>query len=387
MKGYGLRKLWLITLLGWLVITSAVRGQNTLPPCEGRRTHVDPPWVDGAQWCLEQVTNDAGAGELAFTALAAAPDGVLYAARPLRGQILALTDSDGDGLPDTPRIVAEGLTRPNGLAYADGALYISGGAHIYRLKGDRVEVLVNDVPAGGGFWTGSLTVGPDKRLYIGVSAPCDFCEPADKARGAILSYALNGGDRQMVAHGLRYPADLVFRDGVLWTMDSARDRADQPNLDELNRVTPGAFFGWPYCIGADNRRDWPNGDFDCAQAAPPALTFPTHSTPWGLALYNSDTFPAIKGHLLVVLGGSYNQPDIEGYSLATVRFDDRGKPTEYHIIMPEQAYSQIKIPPLEIHYKGSGFWPHHPYDVTVSREGWIYVSVGGGRILALRPNS
>jgi hypothetical protein len=33
---------------------------------------------------------------------------------------------------------------------------------------------------------------------------------------------------------------------------------------------------------------------------------------------------------------------------------------------------------------GFGFSPHRPIDVTVDARGWIYISTGGGRILALR---
>ncbi len=86
---------------------------------------------------MEEVINDPTLGELAFTALAAAPDGTLYAARPLAGEVWALADTNGDFLPDTPHLVADGLTLPNGLDYHDGALYISGGSHVYRLQDGR----------------------------------------------------------------------------------------------------------------------------------------------------------------------------------------------------------------------------------------------------------
>jgi hypothetical protein len=41
----------------------------------------------------------------------------------------------------------------------------------------------------------------------------------------------------------------------------------------------------------------------------------------------------------------------------------------------------------QMNYRGSGLWPHRPLDVTVNAWGWIYISVGGGRILAIRPQS
>jgi glucose/arabinose dehydrogenase len=303
--------------------------------------------------------------------------------------VLALRDQDGDGLPETPRVLAEGMTLPNGIAYHADALYISGGSHIYRLMldGERaLEVLIDDLPAGyTGFWTGDLTVGPDERLYVATGAPCDFCEPEEAGRGAILSFALDGSDRQVVATGLRQPADLAFREGVLWTVDTARDALEDADLDELNRVEAGAHFGWPYCVGMDNRPDLPDVEFNCEEAVAPALTFPTHSTPLGLAAYSAGTLPAFEGTLLVVLGGTDNELAVEGYSLVMVPFDEAGDPVEMVEIVPGAGGLGRDLERSERHYRQLSFFPHRPLDVAVSPEGWIYVSVGDGQIVALRP--
>jgi glucose/arabinose dehydrogenase len=376
----------LLLLIGLGGHLQTVYGQDALPPCEKRPTHVDPPWVVGALWCLERVVQDDSGEELSFTSLATAPDGTLYATRPLTGEVLALTDSDGDGLPDSPQVVADGLTLPNGLAYDQNALYISGGAHIYRMIGNRLDVLVDDLPSEGGFWTGGLAVGPDKRIYVGIGAPCDYCEQNESERGAVWSFALDGSDKQVVATRLRDPSDLAFRDGVLWTVDSARDTLTEPGLDELDRVLPGANFGWPYCIGADNHRDTLASAFDCSSATAPAYTFPTHSTPLGMAYYGSDTFPGIKGDLLITMSGSTDQSHLEGYALAAVHFDPVSDvPVGDDTLIPKQARGSEMRDLQLVHYQGSGFWPHRPLDVAVNAAGWIYVSVGGGTIYALRP--
>ncbi len=363
-------------------------GQAELPLCSERITFIDPPWINGTLWCLEQVIAEPNAGELAFTALATDANGTLYATRPFPGEVWALDDTNGDSLPDKLRLVAADLERPNGLAYYDGALYVSGAMQIYRIVGDEVEILVDNLPSGTGFWSGGLTVGPDDRLYVGIGAPCDYCLPDDPLRGTILSFALDGSDRQVVATGLRHPADIAFLNGILWTVDTARDGLfDTSDLDELNQVTPGTDFGWPYCVGADNQPDWPGGA-DCSGVTPPSLALPTHSTPVGLAAYTSDTFPNITRSLLVALHGPTNQADLrDGFSLAVVQFDADGTPTGYTIILPEQA-DKTNPPGLttnDIQYQGSGLWPHAPLDVTVSPEGWIYLSVTGGTIYALRP--
>jgi glucose/arabinose dehydrogenase len=349
-------------------------------PCFWRETDLSQPWIGPDIPCLEEVIHDPSLGELAFTALAVSPDNTLYAARPLAGQVLALDDSNDDYLPDTPHVVAEGLTLPNGLAYQDDTLYIAGGTHIYRLRNGALETLVHDLPTGGGFWTGGVAVGEDERLYVATGAPCDFCSYDGEGRGAVLSFNLDGGDRQIVATGLHQPADLTFHNGDLYVLDSARDGLfDTPDLDEINRVQPGAFFGFPFCVGVDNAPDIPG--FDCADAVSPIAALPTASTPLGIASYASETIPALRGKLLVTLGGSYNEIELRGYALAALTPEDG----TWRVIMPADNNNVYTVE--QMNYRGSGLWPHRPLDVTVNAWGWIYISVGGGRILAFRPQS
>ncbi len=355
--------------------------------CIQRRTWRKNPWSLPQLGCLETVVDEPAAGLLGFTALATAPDGTLYATRPLTGQVFALSDTNGDLLPDTPKLIADGLTLPNGLDYADGALYISGGPHLYRLKEGKLDTLVSDLPSGGGFWTGGVAVGPDHRIYVSTGAACDACAPTDPARGAVLSFNLDGGDRQVVATGLREPADLAFAGGALWTVDTARDALGSVvNLDELNKVVPGADFGFPFCIGADNHPDLSGGK-GCASAVAPALTFPTHSHPTGLAAYRGDAVPYLKDTLLVVLAGTVNQAYMEGYALVSVRLDAHGNATGSQVLMPAQnpEYGE-QFTLQQYNYRTSGFWPRRPLDVAVDARGWVYVSVGDGLIVSLRPN-
>jgi glucose/arabinose dehydrogenase len=224
---------------------------------------------------------------------------------------------------------------------------------------------------------------------VATGAPCDHCLPDDPARGAVLSFTLEGDDRQIVARGLRHPAGLAFAAGALWTVDTARDALfDTPDLDELNQVTPGAHFGWPFCLGAANTPDWPGGAFDCADAAPPALTFPTHSQPQALAAYRGDALPSLQGALLVALGGSRGRVDLRGNAVAAVYFDAGSAPSGYNIILPEEPQTNAArgFTLQEMNYRLSGLYPSRPYGVAVSREGWVYIS-SGRRIIALRPQA
>ncbi len=374
------RLFWMIF---WVSITavSPVSGQE-MPPCFERSGFRDPPWVDGRRYCLEDVIHDPQAGEQGFTALAAAPDGTLYAARPLAGEVLALTDTDSDGLPDTPHVAAEGMTLPNALAYHDGSLYIAGGSHLYRLAGAERETLVNDLPVNPGGWVGDLVVGPDERLYLSIGTGCNDCQPAQPEHGSIMSMALDGTDRRIVATGFRQGAGLAFLNDGLWATDSAPyGLVEQSERDELNRVIPDAFFGWPDCDAGQP------SVVACERTAAPELTFPTGSAPSGLTAYQDGVFSDLNNTLLVVLSGSRHRPDLRGYSLVAVAFNDAGSPQNYRMLIPYETDTPSKVgySVMEMNYRGSGFWPHRLIDVTVSPQGWVYISVGGGQIVALRP--
>jgi glucose/arabinose dehydrogenase len=391
----------MLRLFGLLCLLWAISpiSAQSLPPCDQRPGWRFAPRVNAPWWCFEEVIAEKNAGELAFTALAFAPDGRLFAARPLHGQVLMLRDTDGDFLPDSPQIIADNLTLPNALVYHNSALYIAGGQHLYRLPdAGTLEILVDDLPSGTGFWTGGLAIGADERLYVGIGAPCDDCLWENPERGAILSFALDGSDKQLVAQGLRQPAGLAFYQGALWVTDTARyDLAATPALDELNQVTAGAHFGFPHCIGYLNTPDIGSENFDCAQATAPVLALATHSTPLAMVEYHGAAFPFMQDKLIVVLGGSFHRSDVRGYEIIAVDpraefirieplvpFDAATTPgfTYTEIYEPEKGYANEYTSFLN--RRGAGFWAHRLYSVAISPEGWLYFSVGGGRIVALR---
>lgn len=379
-----------------------VRAAN-LPPCDQRPTTIqDSIAVDHTQYCLESVIDASDAGELAFTAIVAGEDGMLYAARPLTGEVFALVDQDGDGLPETPERIIDGLTLPNALAYADGALYIAAGDAIYRWRDDALETLTDALPqTGEGFWTGGLTVSDDGRIFAGLGANCDFCEP-DAGRGVIWQLSAEPDvEPTIAAHGLRYPQALYAHGDVLWIGDITHDSLERGRFDEVNRLSftaisegeqDTAHFGWPYCLGDGSSAYEGETDerpFDCANAQSAVYMLPSHSTPIALTVYNSDLFSWLQGKLLVALGGSATTSPLEGYALIALTIDDDQTLTEPSFILPfvdqAQALTTERSVNRSLQFDGEGFWPHHLYGLAVSPEGWIYLSVGGGRIYALRP--
>jgi glucose/arabinose dehydrogenase len=336
----------------------------------------------------------------ALMGIAFAPDGTLYLARTARGEIWAIPDTNGDQVMDEPRLFADGLRLPTALAIHDGAVYVVSVGGIVRLEdtdgdgqADTRAVLVDDLPTETGLWPGSIGVGPDGRLYVSTGAACNACSDPDARRGAILSYTLDGGDERIVATGFRKPADFAWNSetGDLWVIDGGRvmpgQALDGPP-DELNRVEPGAQYGFPFCYGQRVPDPSQGGDETiCAATESPRFTFPYQSNPSGMAFYDSDTFPDYVGSLVVALRGSWDLPEPAGYAVTTVGFAD-GIPTGKSLnVVPFFAYTKTQPPLSYYSLTGWGLFPYRPADVAISAEGWIYVSLEEGMILRFRPRS
>lgn len=386
---------WLFLLF---FITPAIAQDADLPPCGERPLVVLLPRVEGNLWCIEKPI-DLGS-ELATTAITFADDGTLYAISPQRGELLAFVDSDGDSLPDQPRVVADGLRLPNGLAYADGVLYIVGDGIIYAYEDEEIRVLADDLPGGRGFFTSGIAIA-EGFLYVGIPAPCDDCVPDDPLRGIVLRMALDGSEREVVARGLRYPAGLTIHQGALWVTDSASDAFENQGFyDELNVIDlqrdDVPHFGWPYCIGLENEAHLP-GEFDCAEATAPTIAFATGSIPLALHSYQSNTYPFLTGDLIFVLGGSLYQNPIRGYQVGYLDVQPDGGTIVEAILPYDRVVAGVDRVPYDaqrgydsqdveyLNRRGAGTWPHRIFSVAESPEGYLYISVGGGTIYVLRP--
>ncbi len=375
-------------LLLCLCAFASLAQHDELPECTSRPTYsADEFYVDIARWCVERVIHAPDIEPYAFTALEVAPDGSLYATRPLAGMVTRLYDSDGDALPDAMSTFAEGLTLPNGLALHQDDLYVAGGSYLWRVSADgEVETLVDDLPAGSGFWTGGIAIGGDERLYVTIGAPCANCAHEDPQRGVILRMNLDGGEREVFASGLRRPADLAFFRDSLWSLDSAP--LNLPGgLDELNRLQAGGWYGYPPCAA----------NSDCQGGVEPVMTFAAGAVPASLAAYPFGALIGTENTLLVVLSGEPSQTDIVGYKLIMLSFDEADEPlgativAPYHYRSGRQAYLPYRDEALHfrkfVHLNdlGFGIYPQQPLAVAVNPQGWIYLSVTGGKIIALRP--
>lgn len=391
---------------------------------------VTRPSVDPARLCPEYLVAELPHGDLpAIASIAYAPTcadlpsappwcGRLFFTRPDRGTLHWLGDFDPETSSYAIHTFAENLDTPTGLAWFDSAWFVLGDGVLYRLEdgdadgqADRQTILVDDLPAGSGHWSGSLNVGPDHRLYFTEGASCEACVESDSRRAALLSLNPDGTDLQIVASGLHAAFDFGWHPttGDMWISESGPTLwGESRPLDELNQLTEiGQQFGWPYCFeGPDGpfqnpALQLPDPDF-CADMTGPIVTFPPQSAPAGLTWYQDDAFPEMQGDLLLLTSGSWNRRLPTGYALYRVCVDVQGAPEACttatgEALLDSQGNSSsienlIPVDPFyrgrdleALHITGQSFYPDHPVDVAVSPEGWIAIAVMEGAIIQVRP--
>src|SRR3989344_538360 len=119
------------------------------------------------------------------------PAGVLLASIPSQSRVVALPDTNNDGVADEVITVAGGLNRPHGLVFHDRKLYIAemNQVAVYDYDGKTFQATnkkkIVDLPSGGNHVTRTIGFGPDGKLYISVGSSCNVCNEKDSRRAKI----------------------------------------------------------------------------------------------------------------------------------------------------------------------------------------------------------
>jgi glucose/arabinose dehydrogenase len=262
--------------------------------------------------------------------------GTLFVGTRRKGNVYAVTDSDGDQVADRVRVIDRGLDMPSGLEFRDGALYVGALNRILRYDGieDRLDdppepvVVRDDLPDESHHGWKYLRFGPDGMLYVPVGAPCNVCDEPGFAE--IRRMRADGSDMETYAQGVRNSVGIAFHPetGEMWFTDNGRDWMgdDLPDCELNHAPEPGMHFGFPYC----HQGDLPDPDFgqgkSCADYVAPALNLGPHVAPLGLAFYTGNMFPGeYRNQLFVTEHGSWNRSEKIGYRVKRVRFDEAGQ--------------------------------------------------------------
>lgn len=243
--------------------------------------------------------------------------GTVFVSSRSAGRVVAIVENDGRQQVKT---IAEGLVMPNGIAFHKGALYVATVTTILRF--DDIENRLDRPPAPVTVYDQLpnrrehgwryIAIGPDAKLYIGVGAPCNICEPAP-GFAQIRRMNLDGSGMEIVADGVRNTVGFDFdpKDGSLWFTDNGRDWLgdDQPQ-DELNHITqPGRqHFGFPYCHEGMLRDPEFGAGKDCAKFAQPVWPLGPHAAALGMRFYTGTMFPPqYRGAILIARHGPWNR--------------------------------------------------------------------------------
>ncbi len=266
--------------------------------------------------------------------------GTLFMGSRVIGRVYAITEKDGKR---EVKILLQGLTQPNGLAYRDGSLYVFAINKVYRYDaieekldnpGTPVELTqaYNLPPEVHHNWK-YVAFGPDGKMYVQVGANCNICELNPGIYAQIRRYNADGSGMEIVARGVRNTVGFDWHPQTkeLWFTDNGRDWAgDHGPEDELNRIPKnmeGANFGFPYCHAmgiADQDIKRPN---PCAGVVMPAALTGPHSAGLGIKFYTGKMFPpAYQGVAFIARHGSWNREKKFGYDVVVARING-GKAT------------------------------------------------------------
>ncbi len=274
--------------------------------------------------------------------------------------------------------LAKDLEMPLGVAYRDGALYVSAVSRILRF--DDIDRHLADPPAprivtdglppeehhGGRF----LRFGPDGLLYVPVGAPCNVCEP-DQSRYANLGRMRpDGSGLEVVARGIRNTVGFDWSpvDHSLWFTDNGRDMmGDDMPSDELNHASAmGMNFGFPYCHQGDTPDPQLGSKHACSEFTPPIVKLGAHVASLGMRFYTGAQFPAeYHDAIFIAEHGSWNRSKKVGYRVVWVKLTPSGRLDSTGVL----AQGWLRVDP-DGHERVWG----RPADVLVMPDGALLVS-------------
>jgi glucose/arabinose dehydrogenase len=233
-------------------------------------------------------------------------------------------------------LVAEGLNMPVGVAFGNGALYVSAVSRILRFDDIEKRLANPPQPAAvrGTFPTEThhgwkfIAFGPDGRLYVPVGAPCNICEPdAERYAGIMridVGKSADGSGLEVYARGVRNSVGFDWHPETkeLWFTDNGRDwLGDDAPPDELNHAPrAGMHFGYPYCHGGTLPDPEYGRKRPCAEFTPPAQNLGPHVASLGMRFYTGSMFPPeYRNQILIAEHGSWNRSKKLGYRISLVR--------------------------------------------------------------------
>ena len=308
---------------------------------EGLKPHPTPPTVTPVEKLpLDKIKLPPGfkaevwsSGHPGARSMVMGTKGTMFMGTRVIGRVYAIVEKNGKR---EPKVLLQGLTQPNGLAFKDGSLYVFAINKVFRYDniedkldnpGDPVELTkAYDLPDTIHHNWKYVAFGPDGKMYVQVGSNCNICETNPGIHGQIRRYNADGTGMEIVARGIRNTVGFDWHPVTkeLWFTDNGRDWAGNAGPeDELNRIPKnmeGASFGFPYCHAQgipdpDVKRPNP-----CAGVILPAALLGPHAAALGIKFYTGKMFPAAYQNVaFIARHGSWNREKKYGYDVAIAR--------------------------------------------------------------------
>lgn len=267
-----------------------------------------------------------------------APGGDILVSVPAGEIVRVRADKDGDGKADGIEAVLEGLDNPSGLHLDGDTLYVAEETRVIRVGYDaasgkasgKPETVFDGMPSGG-HSTRTIKKGPDGAFYITVGSSCNVCVEKHPWRAAMLKME-PGGEPKVFATGLRNTVGFDWKPGTgeIYGGDNGRDRlGDDIPVEDVNRITEGGFYGWPFYYG-DNVPDPEYGKRADKGVEPvaPVHGMMAHTAPLSLKFLKASKAQGYENAALVAQHGSWNRSKKSGYQVVSLHFGEDGKITE-----------------------------------------------------------
>jgi len=344
------KKLFTFLLLSFII--AIANGQKGLPskvPVDAVVSTSYPQHEDFKESMLNKLKVPAGFKvSIAATGLGkprmmeSVPDGSLYIARRDQGDVLLLTDNDGDGRFDQMKAVVAQFKGVHGIVKKDSFLYLCSNRELkrYTINPDNTLrdtlTIFNDLPDGGQHPNRTIAFSPNGMLYMSVGSDCNDCSESNPEHATMLVINVDSFTRKIYARGLRNTIGFDWhpQTNELWGMDNGTDwRGDMIPPEELNKITENGHYGWPLVYGkqvVDQTREEPLGSTKEAFAkitVASTLEFPAHSAPINFKfLSKASSFPEnYRQSALVSWHGSWNRKKPDGCKVQLIKFEN-GQP-------------------------------------------------------------